>query len=107
MGRKKPTNYSLEFKIQLVKESLEVDNAALVGRKYGVSPKRVQIWVREYRAGRLGGGVELGDFPDLDVKQIEAENTKLKSLLGEKDLEIAILRDLVKKRNPPLLKSWK
>jgi len=35
------------------------------------------------------------------------KNNQLKKLLGEKDLEIAILRDLLKKANPYLLKKLK
>jgi len=31
---------------------------------------------------------------------LEKENNQLKKILGEKDLEIAILRDLIKKKNP-------
>jgi len=34
---------------------------------------------------------------------MEKENKTLKKLLGEKDLEIAILRDLVKKARPGFL----
>jgi transposase len=105
--RAKPTKYSMEFKIQLVKEALEVQNSALVARKYEVAPKRVQDWVRKYQAGELGDGVPLAEFPPLDAKKIAQENEKLKGLLGEKDLEIAILRDLIKKKNPHLLKNWK
>lgn len=107
MMRATPKSYSLEFKMQLVKEALEIDNSALVGRKYEVAPKRVQTWVRQYRAGELGGGIPLAEFPALDAKKITKENEKLKGLLGEKDLEIAILRDLIKKKNPHLLKNWK
>jgi hypothetical protein len=40
-----------------------------------------------------------------EYKTIIQENEKLKQLLGEKDLEIAILRNLFKKKtNPHLLK---
>jgi transposase len=35
---------------------------------------------------------------DSTVKALEAENDTLKKLLGEKDLEIAILRDLLIKQ---------
>jgi transposase-like protein len=35
-----------------------------------------------------------------EFKEIESENGQLKKLLGEKDLEIAILRDLLKKSQP-------
>ena len=35
-----------------------------------------------------------------ELRAIEEENDKLKRLLGEKDLEIEILRELVKKVDP-------
>jgi transposase len=40
-----------------------------------------------------------------EVKRLKEENEQLKKLLGEK--EIAILRDLIKKKSPHLLKDWK
>ncbi|MBG9564392.1 transposase, partial [Brevibacillus agri] len=40
-------------------------------------------------------------------RELETENDKLKKLLGEKDLEIAILRDLVKKVNPAYRTKWR
>lgn len=42
-----------------------------------------------------------------EFRELETENDKLKKLLGEKDLEIAILRDLVKKVNPVYRTKWK
>ncbi|WP_374724238.1 hypothetical protein [Calidifontibacillus erzurumensis] len=50
---------------------------------------------------------DVAGLPDLDTKELAKENEKLKTLLGEKDLEIAILRDLIKKKNPHLLKNLK
>jgi len=38
-------------------------------------------------------------FPQ-EFRALEGENRQLKELLGEKDLEIAVLRDLLKKQNP-------
>jgi len=32
------------------------------------------------------------------MREVESENERLKRILGEKELEIAILRDLLKKR---------
>lgn len=105
--RAKPTKYSIEFKIQLVKEALEVKNSAMVARKYEIAPKLLQRWVREYQAGELGEGISLERVPSLEVSQLAKENDQLKKRLGEKDLENAILRDLVKKKTPHLLKNWK
>ncbi|NUN88191.1 transposase, partial [Coprococcus comes] len=53
------------------------------------------------------GDTDAMTVPDLDSKQLSNENDQLKKLLGEKDLEIAILRDLIKKKNPHLLKKLK
>ncbi|BDR70338.1 hypothetical protein K144313037_17500 [Clostridium tetani] len=37
-----------------------------------------------------------------EITEITKENGTLKKILGEKDLEIAILKDLIKKANPQL-----
>ncbi|MEK5272084.1 hypothetical protein NSR00_15185 [Aeribacillus sp. FSL K6-8394] len=66
----------------------------------------VSRWVREYKEGKFGD-VDVTVLPDLDAKELSKENDQLKKLLGEKDLEIAILRDLIKKKNPHLLKNLK
>lgn len=95
--------YSQEFKDQIVKESLEVGNAAIVARKNDLSANMVSRWVREHKNQN---NIEIGVIPfrngsyNQNAKALESENEKLKKLLGEKDLEIAILKDLVKKTNP-------
>jgi len=97
--------YSQEFKDQVVKECIEVGNAAIVARKNDLSANMVSRWVREHRnQNNIGTGtipVRIGPY-NQSAKALESENEKLKKLLGEKDLEIAILRDLVKKTSPPL-----
>lgn len=35
-----------------------------------------------------------------EFKELETENDRLKKILGDKDLEISILRDLLKKTDP-------
>ena len=99
--------YSQEFKDQIVKESLEVGNAAIVARKNDLSANMVSRWVREHK-NQNNIGIRIGAIPvrigsyNQSAKALESENEKLKKLLGEKDLEIAILKDLVKKTNPQL-----
>jgi hypothetical protein len=41
------------------------------------------------------------DF-EKEINNVTQENDSLKKLIGEKDLEIAILKDLIKKANPQL-----
>ena len=100
MQRKK---YSQEFEKQVVKESLEVGNAAIVARKHDLSANMVSRWVREHKNQNNIGFSHVhattGSY-NQSAKALESENEQLKKLLGEKDLEIAILRDLVKKTTP-------
>ena len=53
------------------------------------------------------GDVDVTVLPDLDAKELSKENDQLKKLLGEKNIEIAILRDLIKMKNLHLLKNLK
>jgi len=100
------TKHSKEFKLQVIKEATETGNKALVARRYNLNPNMVSRWCTEYKNGRYGD-VDVADLPDFDAKELSKENERLKTLLGEKDLEIAILRDLIKKKNPHLLKNLK
>ena|ERR1700732_2060182 len=101
----KRTQHPKEFKIQVCKEAIDTGNAAVVARRYELSSNMVNRWVKEYKEGKYND-ISLGvDSTPLETKKLSQENDQLKKLLGEKDLEIAILRDLIKKKNPHLLKS--
>ncbi|RBW67271.1 transposase [Bacillus taeanensis] len=102
----KRQKYSKEFKLQVVKEALETGKKALVSRRYELSTNMVHRWVREYNQGKFENGSSL-ENSSLETKELAQENDQLKRLLGEKDLEIAILRDMIKKKNPQLLKKLK
>ncbi|OIJ17974.1 transposase [Anaerobacillus alkalidiazotrophicus] len=103
----KRTRHPKEFKIQVAKELIKTGNAALVARRYELSPNMVNRWVKEYKNGKFDDHSSTGDTVALETKELSQENDQLKKLLGEKDLEIAILRDLIKKKNPHLLKNLK
>lgn len=99
--------HSAEFKQQVVQEAIETGNKALVARRHELSPNLVNKWVKAFQEqGNLDDSVQEIVSP-LEIKQLEDENDQLKKLLGEKDLEIAILRDVLKKKNPHLLKRLK
>ena len=95
--------YDVDFKVRVVQEAIETGNGSVVARRYGLAPAVVNRWTRSYKEhgvdafsspkkrSRSRGG------PDPRTQEFERENDQLKRLLGEKDLEIAILRDLVKK----------
>ncbi|MFD2679424.1 transposase [Bacillus seohaeanensis] len=98
----KRKSYKTEFKIQVSREAINVENAALVARQYELSPTMVNRWVNEYKLGKYG----MDEETTISYRNLSLENEKLKQLLGEKDLEIAILLDLIKNNSPHLLKKF-
>jgi transposase len=101
--------HSEEFKKQVVKEALETGNSSIVGRKHNISPSIVARWVRIEKPNPMKNMMKkaLQASPDLsedpkEAKKAIGQNTQLKKLLGEKELEIEILRDLLKKMKIPL-----
>lgn len=102
--------YSDEFKEKVTKEAQEVGNASVVARKHGISPKMVSYWVRnskpdtakkQFTKTVVSSNKQIRTDPK-EVKEAIDQNFKLKNLLGEKEFEIAVLRDLLKKTNIPL-----
>lgn len=101
--------HSEEFKKQVIKEALETGNSSIVGRKHNISPAIVARWVRTEKQNPMQNMTRkaLQASPDLsedpkEAKMAIGQNTQLKKLLGEKELEIEILRDLLKKMKIPL-----
>jgi len=105
----KRKRYPKNFKEQLIKEAQEVGNTLSVARQHGVSPKTLYRWIQDSKhkawekAGADAKKVTAYIPSPQEFRQMEKENNTLKKLLGEKDLEIAILRDLVKKARPGFL----
>jgi transposase-like protein len=97
MTRKK---YSDEFKQQIVKEAIETGNMSLVARQHEIAKSMVAKWVKQYKNPPVQKNNKKKAIDNSYYKELETENDKLKKLLGEKDLEIAILKDLLKKTNP-------
>ena len=97
--------YSQELKEQVINECREVGNIALVARRHEVSRFTVYSWMR---AGRKNGCVKpLPKARDPRVRELEkrleavsTENDRLKRLVAEKELELAILKELTTKVNP-------
>lgn len=97
--RSRQNRYSAEYKQQIVKEVMETGNATLVARKHDLVAGTVTRWVRESKQSN-NPIVSSKYNNNKDSNSLSKENDQLKKLLGEKDLEIAILRDLLKKTNP-------
>ena len=96
MGKQK---YSDELKQQIIKECREIGNTALVSRRHNISKNTVYTWLKK---DRENGSVkslpkdkekQLKEFKKRTSK-LSSENDQLKRILAEKELELAILRDL-------------
>ena len=101
----KKKRYEQEFKEQIIRECQEVGNVALVARRHGLSKNTVHSWLQATR--RNGSVVPLPK--DKEQRLIEAknrletlsrENDRLKRIVAEKELELAILRELRDQVNP-------
>jgi len=91
--------YDREFKEQVVRECQEVGNAALVARRHGLSKNTVHSWIQATR--KTGSVVPLPRNEGQRIIEVESrletlgqENDLLKRIVAEKELELAILREL-------------
>jgi transposase-like protein len=85
-------SYTAEFKTQVIHEVQETQNATLVARRHQLSPSMVRRWSREVRqdTGESAGGLSLAE-----------ENAQLKRLVIDRDLQIAVLQDALRKKGIP------
>jgi transposase-like protein len=93
---------------QVAEESMSGMKTGYLARKYEIHPETVRTWVREYK--QTIGVDSLPTVSDrvADAKRVEElEESYARALkaLGEKELELAILRELVKKPNPASMKK--
>jgi putative transposase len=77
---------------QMVKILREADRApvAEVAKKHGISDQTIYGWRRRY-----------GTLTPADVKrlrQLEHENTRLKKLVADRDLELDVMREISQKK---------
>ncbi|TCZ72883.1 transposase [Paenibacillus albiflavus] len=99
-----------EIRLKVVREALSGIKIAVLGRKYELHPETIRGWIRDYQD-------EIGEdqIPSTDeqiqelkrLQEIEDKYHKAIKILGEKELENEILRELVKKQNPAYLKNLK
>ncbi|NMP24262.1 transposase [Sulfobacillus harzensis] len=83
------SSYTPEFKAQVVREARETGNASLVARRHQLKPEMVRRWTREATKAA---------HPNPDALSLADENERLKKLLGERDLQLAVLQDLLRKK---------
>jgi len=86
----KKKRFTEEQIIRVLKESEAGAKTAELCRKHGISEATFYNWKSKY------GGMTVSDARRL--KDLEAENTKLKKLLAEAELDKSALKDLLSRK---------
>jgi len=76
---------------QMVAIMCEADRepVAVVAKRHGISEQTIYVWRKRF------GGLQSNDVRRL--KQLEAENARLKKLVAERDLEIEVMKEVAAK----------
>ena len=83
------SRFSDEQIVSILREA-DRDPIATVAKKHGVSEQSIYTWRKKF-----------GTFQADDVrrlKQLEAENARLKKLVAERDLEIEVMKEINAKK---------
>ena len=77
---------------QMVKILREADKSpvAEVAKKHGISDQTIYGWRKRY------GTLDAADVKRL--RQLEQENTRLKKLVADRDLELDVMREISRKK---------
>jgi putative transposase len=86
----KGTRYKEEQIIRILKEVESGISVTEVCRKYGVAEQTVYRWRSKY------GGLETSELQRL--RELEAENSRLKRIVAQQALDIDVLKEVVSKK---------
>ena len=85
----KKSRYGEEQIVRILRET-DQDTVANVAKRNGVSEAAIYSWRQRFSS------MEVNDVRRL--KTLESENTRLKKLLAERDLEIEIMKEIAAKK---------
>ena len=85
------SSHSKEFREKVALEAIESDNVRATASKYDLRPTTVYGWVKA--------------FKNKDIIKRNKTLTQMQKELDEKDLEIRILKELLKKTTLTLIKD--
>jgi transposase-like protein len=85
----KKSRFTEEQMVTMLREA-DKTSVAEVAKKHGISEQTVYNWRQHF------GGMEAADVKRL--KQLEQENARLKKMVAERDLELAVLREINAKK---------
>ena len=94
MSKKTRKSYSAKLKFQIVLEALTSEQKdAEIARAYNVHPVSLSNWKRQF----IDNGAEIFSGND-EVKTYEARVSDLERLLGQKEVELALLKNFLGNR---------
>jgi len=84
------SRFSVEEIMQILKEGETGESSvSSICRKYSISNVTYYLWKRKYQGFTIPEAKR--------IKQLEEENSKLKKLLAERDLEVSALKEVIRK----------
>jgi putative transposase len=82
------SRFTEEQMVAIIREA-DRDQVPVVAKRHGVSEQTIYTWRKRF------GGFAVSDVRRL--RQIEAENARLKKLVAERDLEIEVMKEVAAK----------
>lgn len=85
----KKIRFTEQQMVRILREA-DVTPVVEVAKKHGISDQKIYLWRKRF-----------GKLEAVDVKRLrhlEQENTKLKKLVAERDLEIEVMREVARKK---------
>jgi len=80
--------FTEEQMVAIIREA-DREPVAVVAKRHGISEQTIYVWCKRF------GGLQSNDVRRL--KQLEAENARLKKLVAERDLEIEVMKEVAAK----------
>ncbi|AKG34739.1 helix-turn-helix domain-containing protein [Paenibacillus durus] len=99
-----------EARLKVVKEALAGVKVGVLSRMYDIHPETIRGWIRDHRDSIPPEDIPVADehLQELQrLQDVEQRYEKAMKVLGEKELELEILRELLKKKNPAYPKNSK
>ncbi len=103
---KKQKIYTPEEK-QLILAQGEANGVAITCREHGISTSLFYTWRRKLQEQGADGLMRKGSAMRInpaEFSQLERDNALLKKLLAEKEMELSLAKELIKKKFSPVRK---
>jgi putative transposase len=75
--------------VRILREA-DAEPVPTVAKRHGVSEQTIYTWRKRY------GALEVADVRRL--RELEAENARLKKMVAERELELDVMKDIAKKK---------